>query len=220
MAAEIDALSRAREAARPLVAIVGGSKCRPSSRSSRRSRESRSLIVGRHREYLSARGGKRIGKSLAEPSSSTRPARSRRSEAERRFGAVPTDVVCGEGARRPARRRQAGDQVAADDLILDIGPRTAATLADILAGRHDRLERAGRRVSRSTSSETGRRRIAGRSPIAAFSIAGGGDTLAPFAKYGVAERSPISRPAAALSSNFSKDKNLPRSKFSSNGRHI
>jgi phosphoglycerate kinase len=76
--------------------------------------------------------------------------------------------------------------VADDDLILDIGPETAARLAvQLKAGRHHRLERPGGGV-RIPAFENGTRVIAQTiAESSAFSIAGGGDTLAAIAKYGI-----------------------------------
>ena len=78
-------------------------------------------------------------------------------------------------------------EVRADEMILDIGPDTADRCAAAAAGRrHHHLERSGRRVRIRRSSA--RARAPSRSAIArskAFSLAGGGDTLAAIEKYGV-----------------------------------
>jgi phosphoglycerate kinase len=100
---------------------------------------------------------------------------------------IPTDVVCAKSfsADAPATVKAATD-VAADDLILDIGPQTAAVIAA-------QLKAAGTIVwngpvgvfefdAFAKGTETIARAIAASS---AFSIAGGGDTLAAIAKYGI-----------------------------------
>jgi phosphoglycerate kinase len=101
---------------------------------------------------------------------------------------IPVDVVTAKAfaADAPATVKAATD-VAADDLILDIGPQTAADAGRAAGGRrHHRLERPGGACSSSTPSRTAPR--PSREPsraAAAFSIAGGGDTLAAIAKYGI-----------------------------------
>jgi len=129
-----------------------------------------------------------IGKSLAEPSLLDE-ARSVMAAMKARGAAVPipTDVVVAKtfAADAPATVKAAAD-VAADDLILDIGPQTAALLAA-------QLKSAGTIVwngpvgvfefdAFAHGTETVARAIADSS---AFSIAGGGDTLAAIAKYGI-----------------------------------
>ena len=102
---------------------------------------------------------------------------------------IPVDVVCAKAfaADAPASVKAVAD-VASDDLILDIGPQTAALLAD-------KLKAAGTIVwngpvgvfefdAFAKGTETVARAIA---DSAAFSIAGGGDTLATIAKYGIEE---------------------------------
>ena len=130
-----------------------------------------------------------IGKSLAEPGLLDE-ARAVMAAMHARGAAVPipTDVVTAKSfsAEAPATVKAVAD-VAADDLILDIGPQTAAALAA-------KLQAAGTIVwngsvgvfefdAFAAGTEVLARAIAG-SP--AFSIAGGGDTLAAIAKYGIA----------------------------------
>jgi phosphoglycerate kinase len=132
--------------------------------------------------------GLKIGKSLAE-ADLVEDARAV-IEAMKSRGAqvpIPVDVVCAKSfaADAPATIK-AANEVADDDLILDIGPKTAAILAD-------KLKAAGTIVwngpvgvfefdAFAKGTETVARAIAA-SP--AFSIAGGGDTLAAIAKYGI-----------------------------------
>ena len=192
LAAEIDALQKAlSEPRRPLVAIVAGSKV--SSKLSilqALSAKVDQLIVGGGiaNTFMLAQGLP-IGKSLAEPGLLDE-ARAVMAAMRARGAAVPipTDVVTAKSfsADAPATVKAAAD-VAADDLILDIGPQTAAALAA-------KLQAAGTIVwngpvgvfefdAFAAGTETLARAIAG-SP--AFSIAGGGDTLAAIAKYGIA----------------------------------
>jgi phosphoglycerate kinase len=191
LAAEIDAISRALAAPkRPLLAIVAGSKVSTKLTILQSlSKNVDGLIVGGGiaNTFMLAAGLK-IGKSLAEPDL-VADARAV-IEAMKARGAevpIPVDVVCAKSFAADATATvKAADAVADDDLILDIGPKTAAILAD-------KLKAAGTIVwngpvgvfefdAFAGGTETVARAIAA-SP--AFSIAGGGDTLAAIAKYGI-----------------------------------
>jgi phosphoglycerate kinase len=191
LAAEIDAISKALAAPkRPLVAIVAGSKVSTKLTILKAlSGKVDGLIVGGGiaNTFMLAAGLK-IGKSLAEPGLVDEAQAVIAALAAR--GAevpIPVDVVCAKAfaADAPATVKAATD-VADDDLILDIGPKTAAILAD-------KLKAAGTIVwngpvgvfefdAFANGTETLARAIA---ESAAFSIAGGGDTLAAIAKYGI-----------------------------------
>jgi phosphoglycerate kinase len=191
LAAEIDAITQAlANPKRPLVAIVAGSKVSTKLTILQAlSAKVDGLIVGGGiaNTFMLAAGLK-IGKSLAEPDLVDQ-ARAVMASMKARGAAVPipTDVVTAKvfSADAPATVKAATD-VADDDLILDIGPQTAAFLAE-------QLKLAGTIVwngpvgvfefdAFSHGTETLARAIAA-SP--AFSIAGGGDTLAAIAKYGI-----------------------------------
>ena len=191
LAAEIDAISKALAAPkRPLLAIVAGSKVSTKLTILQSlSKNVDGLIVGGGiaNTFMLAAGLK-IGKSLAEPDL-VADARAV-IEAMKARGAevpIPVDVVCAKTFAADATATvKAADAVADDDLILDIGPKTAAILAD-------KLKAAGTIVwngpvgvfefdAFAGGTETVARAIAA-SP--AFSIAGGGDTLAAIAKYGI-----------------------------------
>ena len=129
-----------------------------------------------------------IGKSLAEPDLLAE-ARAIMAMMDERGAAVPIpeDVVCGKAfaADTPATTKAAKD-VAADDMILDIGPKTAARYAELLAGARTIVWNGPVGVFEFAPFEGGTRALA--QAIAgskAFSLAGGGDTLAAIAKYGV-----------------------------------
>jgi phosphoglycerate kinase len=191
LAAEIDAITKAlAQPRRPLVAIVAGAKVSTKLTILRAlARNVDQLIVGGGiaNTFMLAAGLK-IGKSLAEADlvSEARAV----IEAMKARGAavpIPTDVVTAKAfaADAPAQVKAATD-VADDDLILDIGPQTARKLAE-------QLKSAGTIVwngpvgvfefdAFANGTETIARAIA-QSP--AFSIAGGGDTLAAIAKYGI-----------------------------------
>ena len=192
LAAEIDALTRAlAHPKRPLVAIVAGSKVSTKLTILKALAEKvDQLIVGGGiaNTFLLA-SGLPIGKSLAEPGL-VAEARAVIDAMAARGAAVPipSDVVTAKtfAADAPATTRLASE-VEPDDLILDIGPQTAARLAE-------QLKAAGTIVwngpvgvfefdAFAHGTETIARAIAASS---AFSIAGGGDTLAAIAKYGIA----------------------------------
>jgi phosphoglycerate kinase len=191
LAAEIDAITKAlANPKRPLVAIVAGSKVSTKLTILQAlAKNVDQLIVGGGiaNTFLLA-AGLPIGHSLAEPDLLGEAKAV--IEAMKARGAavpIPTDVVTAKkfAADAPATVKAVAD-VQADDLILDIGPQTAALLADM-------LKKAGTIVwngpvgvfefdAFANGTETLARAIAESS---AFSIAGGGDTLAAIAKYGI-----------------------------------
>ncbi len=194
LAAEMDAIGKALQAPkRPLVAIVAGSKVSTKlTILDALSKNVDNLIVGggiANTFMLAA--GLPIGKSLAEPDL-LEAARQVLASMQARGAAVPipTDVVTAKhfAPDAIATVKKATD-VEADDLILDIGPETAALLAE-------QLKRAGTIVWNGpvgvfefAAFENGTKVLA--QAIAqsdAFSIAGGGDTLAAIAKYGISEQ--------------------------------
>ncbi|MBH1977640.1 MAG: phosphoglycerate kinase [Comamonadaceae bacterium] len=191
LAAEIDAITQAlAKPRRPLVAIVAGSKVSTKlSILQSLSRNVDQLIVGggiANTFMLAA--GLPIGKSLAEPSL-VEEARAVIAAMKARGAEVPipTDVVTAKtfAADAIAVTKAAAD-VAEDDLILDIGPETARRLAAQLKSAGTIVWNGPVGVFEFAAFENGTRTIANaiaESP--AFSIAGGGDTLAAIAKYGI-----------------------------------
>jgi phosphoglycerate kinase len=191
LAAEIDAVTLAlAQPKRPLVAIVAGSKVstKLTILKSLASKVDGLIVGGGIANTFLLAAGLPIGKSLAE-ADLVGEARAVIDAMKARGAAVPipTDVVTAKAfaADAPATVKAVAD-VAADDLILDIGPQTAALLAE-------QLKAAGTIVwngpvgvfefdAFARGTETIARAIAA-SP--AFSIAGGGDTLAAIAKYGI-----------------------------------
>jgi phosphoglycerate kinase len=191
LAAEIDAITKAlANPKRPLVAIVAGSKVstKLTILQSLAKNVDQLVVGGGIANTFMLAAGLPIGKSLAEPDL-LEDARSV-IEAMKARGAevpIPTDVVVAKSfaADAPATVKAAAD-VAADDMILDIGPQTAQKLAA-------QLKAAGTIVwngpvgvfefdAFAKGTETIARAIADSD---AFSIAGGGDTLAAIAKYGI-----------------------------------
>jgi phosphoglycerate kinase len=191
LAAEMDAIGKALAAPkRPLVAIVAGSKVstKLTILQALSSKVDGLIVGGGIANTFMLAAGLKIGKSLAEPSLID-DAKAVIAAMQARGAAVPipVDVVVAKtfAADAPATVKAAND-VADDDLILDIGPQTAALLAQ-------QLKTAGTIVwngpvgvfefdAFAHGTETIARAIADSS---AFSIAGGGDTLAAIAKYGI-----------------------------------
>jgi phosphoglycerate kinase len=191
LAAEIDAITKAlAQPKRPLVAIVAGSKVstKLTILQALAAKVDQLIVGGGIANTFMLAAGLPIGKSLAEADlvgdakAVIAAMKARGAEVP-----IPLDVVVAKEfkADAPATVKAAAD-VAADDMILDIGPKTAALLAE-------QLKAAGTIVwngpvgvfefdAFAHGTETIARAIAASS---AFSIAGGGDTLAAIAKYGI-----------------------------------
>ena len=191
LAAEIDALTKAlAQPARPLVAIVAGSKVstKLTILQSLADKVDQLIVGGGIANTFMLAAGLPIGKSLAEPSL-VEDARVVMAAMKARGAQVPipTDVVTAKffSADAPATTRRAED-VQEDDLILDIGPETAKRLASQLQQAGTIVWNGPVGVFEFAAFENGTRVLA--EAIAeskAFSIAGGGDTLAAISKYGI-----------------------------------
>jgi phosphoglycerate kinase len=191
LAAEMDAIGKAlANPKRPLVAIVAGSKVSTKLTILQAlSKNVDGLIVGggiANTFMLAA--GLNIGKSLAEAdlvgeaTAVIAAMKARGAEVP-----IPTDVVTAKAfaADAPATVKKA-TEVADDDLILDIGPETAARLAQQLKAAGTIVWNGPVGVFEFAAFENGTKVIAHAiAESSAFSIAGGGDTLAAIAKYGI-----------------------------------
>ena len=215
MAAEIEALTRALEKpARPMVAIVGGAKVSTKlTILAALAEKVDQLIVGGGiaNTFLLAAGAK-IGKSLAE-ADLVGEARRIMDNLKARGGSVPipTDVVCAKELSASARAEtKPANAVADDDLILDIGPQSARTMADLLQGagtivwngpvgvfEYDQFGEGTKVLARAIADSK------------AFSLAGGGDTLAAIAKYGIADRLSYISTGGGAFLEFLEGKKLP-----------
>ena len=191
LAAEMDAISKALLAPRrPLVAIVAGSKVstKLTILKSLSANVDQLIVGGGIANTFMLAAGLNIGKSLAEPDLLDQ-ARAV-IEAMRARGAavpIPTDVVTAKtfSSDAPASVKAATD-VADDDLILDIGPQTAKLLAEQLMNAGTIVWNGPVGVFEFAAFEQGTKTIAQAiAASSAFSIAGGGDTLAAIAKYGI-----------------------------------
>ena len=191
LAAEIDAITKAlANPKRPLVAIVAGSKVstKLTILQALASKVDQLIVGGGIANTFLLAAGLPIGKSLAEPDLLA-AARSVIDAMKARGAAVPipVDVVTAKtfAADAPATVKASAD-VAADDLILDIGPQTSAQLADMLKAAGTIVWNGPVGVFEFEAFSHGTEAIARAiAASAAFSIAGGGDTLAAIAKYGI-----------------------------------
>ncbi|MFM8692055.1 MAG: phosphoglycerate kinase [Limnohabitans sp.] len=191
LAAEIDAISRAlANPKRPLVAIVAGSKVSTKLTILQSlARNVDQLIVGGGiaNTFMQA-AGLNIGKSLAEPDlvgeakAVIAAMKARGAEVP-----IPTDVVVAKAFAADATATVRGAaQVQDDDMILDIGPETAERLAAQLQAAGTIVWNGPVGVFEFAAFENGTRTLARAiAQSRAFSIAGGGDTLAAIAKYGI-----------------------------------
>lgn len=191
LAAEMDAISQAlAHPKRPLVAIVAGSKVSTKLTILRAlaDKVDQLIVGGGIANTFMLAAGLKIGKSLAEPDL-LGEARAVIEAMKARGAAVPipTDVVTAKTFSADAVATvKAATDVADDDLILDIGPQTAAALAEQLRAAGTIVWNGPVGVFEFAAFENGTKVIA--HAIAgsnAFSIAGGGDTLAAIAKYGI-----------------------------------
>lgn len=190
LVAELAALKKALEKpARPMVAIVGGSKV--SSKltvlASLADIVDQLIVGGGIANTFIAAAGHDVGKSLYEADMVDMARELAADKEDRAAIPVPVDVVTAkEFSAEAAAEIKSISDVAPDDLILDIGPETSAQFAAILAGAGTIIWNGPVGVFEFDQFGEGTKAIA--EAIAdsqAFSIAGGGDTLAAIDKYGV-----------------------------------
>jgi len=215
LANELDALGRAlAKPARPLVAIVAGSKVstKLTILKSLASKVDQLIVGGGIANTFMAAVGLPVGKSLCEPDL-LGEAKEIMAMMSARGAAVPIpeDVVCGKSfsADTPAQAKKSRD-VQADDMIFDIGPATAAAYAKILQAAGTIVWNGPVGVFEFDAFGNGTRAVA--EAIAAskaFSIAGGGDTLAAISKYGVEDRIGYISTGGGAFLEFLEGKTLP-----------
>ncbi|MBD9375866.1 phosphoglycerate kinase [Pseudoxanthomonas sp. PXM04] len=213
--AELDALAKALDKpARPLLAIVAGSKVSTKLEllSNLVGKVDQLIVGGGIANTFIAAAGHAVGKSLYEPDLLD-TARKIDADAKARGADIPlpSDVVVAKEfkADSPAEVK-AVDAVSADDLILDIGPQTAQRYAELIRSAGTVVWNGPVGVFEFDAFGMGTEALAraiAQSP--AFSIAGGGDTLAAVDKYGIAgEVSYISTGGGAFL-EFLEGKTLP-----------
>ena len=194
LAAEIDAVNRAlANPARPLMAIVAGSKVstKLTILQSLADKVDGLIVGGGIANTFMLASGLPIGKSLAEPDLLDQ-ARQVIDKMKARGAEVPIpeDVVVAKQFSATAEATvKAAQDVAADDLILDIGPKTAARLAHKLTAAGTIVWNGPVGVFEFDAFSNGTKALAHAVATSkGFSIAGGGDTLAAIAKYDIADK--------------------------------
>ncbi|BBP44918.1 phosphoglycerate kinase [Thiosulfatimonas sediminis] len=215
LAAELDALGKAlNNPARPLVAIVGGSKVstKLTVLESLSEKVDQLVVGGGIANTFIAAAGHPVGKSLYE--ADLIPTCNKLNEImEARGAAIPlaSDVVTGkEFSESAAAETKAAADTAEDDMIFDIGPDSAAELAEIIknAGtvvwngpvgvfEFDQFGEGTKAVSMAIAESS------------AFSIAGGGDTLAAIDKYNIADKVSYISTGGGAFLEFLEGKKLP-----------
>lgn len=194
LAAELDALAAAlKNPKRPLVAIVGGSKVSTKlTVLESLSKVVDQLVVGGGiaNTFIAANGAS-VGKSLYE--ADLIPEAQRLMAAAKAAGGnipVPTDVVCGnEFSESAVATLKSVADIAQDDMIFDIGPDSTAALVEILKSAGTIVWNGPVGVFEFDQFGAGTEAIAQAiAQSSAFSIAGGGDTLAAIDKYGVEQQ--------------------------------
>ncbi len=215
MAAEIEALSKALgHPARPLVAIVAGAKVstKLAVLGALAEKVDRLIPGGGIANTFMLAAGMKIGKSLAEPDLVDEAKRimailrGKGSEVP-----LPVDVVCAKELSASAKAQiKSSSEVAEDDLILDIGPRSAAALAKRISEAGTIVWNGPVGVYEFDQFGQGTRAIAEAIAGArAFSLAGGGETLAAIAKYGVSDRISYISTGGGAFLEFLEGKKLP-----------
>lgn len=191
--AELDALGKAlHDPARPLLAIVAGSKVSTKLEllSSLVQKVDQLIVGGGIANTFIAALGHGVGKSLVEPDLID-TAKTILADAKARVAAIPlpVDVVVAPAFKADAPATvKAVDAVAADDMILDIGPETAKQYADLIARAGTVVWNGPVGVFEFDAFGKGTEAVAKAVAASdAFSIAGGGDTLAAVEKYGIAD---------------------------------
>jgi phosphoglycerate kinase len=215
LAAELDALGKALGSPRrPLVAIVAGSKVstKLTILESLAAKVDQLIVGGGIANTFMAAAGLPIGKSLAEPDLVGDARKIIDMMAARGASVpIPVDVVCATefSASAKASVKKAAD-VAADDMILDIGPQTAQMLAAQLREAGTIVWNGPVGVFEFDAFAGGTEALAHAiAESSGFSIAGGGDTLAAIAKFGVTDRIDYISTGGGAFLEFLEGKTLP-----------
>ncbi|MEO6353298.1 MAG: phosphoglycerate kinase [Oxalobacteraceae bacterium] len=215
LAAELDALGKAlQQPARPMIAIVAGSKVssKLSILKTLADKVDNLIVGGGIANTFMLAAGLNIGKSLAE-ADLLEDARAIMDMMAKRGASVPipVDVVCAkEFSATAAATVKDVAEVADDDMILDIGPKTAAMLAQQLASAGTIVWNGPVGVFEFDQFGAGTKTLAmAIAESKAFSIAGGGDTLAAIAKYGITDKIGYISTGGGAFLEFLEGKTLP-----------
>ncbi|MDD1611846.1 MAG: phosphoglycerate kinase [Methylococcaceae bacterium] len=215
LASELDALGKALETpAKPLVAIVGGSKVstKLTVLKSLSEKVDQLIVGGGIANTFIAAAGFPVGKSLYEPDL-IGEAKQLIAMAKQNGSdiPIPVDVVCAkEFSETAIATVKKVNEVTEDDLIMDIGPETAKRYAEILSSAKTIVWNGPVGVFEFDQFGGGTQALAeaiAESP--AFSIAGGGDTLAAIDKYGISEKVSYTSTGGGAFLEFLEGKELP-----------
>ncbi len=215
LASELDALGKALETpAKPLVAIVGGSKVstKLTVLKSLSEKVDQLIVGGGIANTFIAAAGFQVGKSLYE-ADLIEEAQRLIAEAKKAGSAIPipVDVVCAkEFSETAIATIKKVEDVEADDLILDIGPDTAKLYAELIKSAGTIVWNGPVGVFEIEQFSHGTQSLA--TAIAqstAFSIAGGGDTLAAIDKYGINDQVSYTSTGGGAFLEFLEGKELP-----------
>jgi phosphoglycerate kinase len=215
LAAELDALGKAlRNPKRPLVAIVAGAKVstKLTILGALAKKVDQLIVGGGIANTFMLAAGLPVGKSLVEADLAGEAKKI--AEAMKAKGGsvpIPVDVVCAKAfAADAAATTKPATEVAPDDMILDIGPQSAKQLADIVARAGTIVWNGPVGVFEFEQFGQGTRTLANAIAASpAFSIAGGGDTVAAIARYGIEDRIGYISTGGGAFLEFLEGKTLP-----------
>jgi phosphoglycerate kinase len=214
LVAELEALGKALESPkRPLAAIIGGSKVSTKIEvlQALSTKVDELVLGGGIANTVLAASGIAVGKSLYEKDMLEFAAKLLRGEFGKAKIPLPTDVVVAKSLDAGTKGRIASVRdVGADEMILDIGPDTAAAYAERLGKAGSIVWNGPVGVFENPEFAAGTRRIAEAvAASAAFSIAGGGDTLAAIEQFGVGDRISYISTGGGAFLEFLEGKTLP-----------
>ena len=214
LVAELEALGSALEnPRRPLTAIIGGSKVSTKIEvlQSLSTKVDELILGGGIANTILAASGVRVGKSLHEKDMLEFAAKLLRGEFGKAKIPLPTDVVVAPSLDAGVRGRiKKVGAVASDEMILDIGPETAALYADRLKSAGTIVWNGPLGVFENPEFAAGTRRVADAiAESRAFSIAGGGDTLAAIEQFDVGDRISYISTGGGAFLEFLEGKKLP-----------
>ena len=210
VASELDALTKAlAQPARPLVAIVAGSKAstKLTVLESLSAKVDQLIVGGGIANTFLLASGKKIGKSLAEQDLVDQA----QAVMTKVKVPLPTDVVCAkEFSATAVATTKSVDEVAEDDMILDIGPESAQALADIIANAGTVVWNGPVGVFEMEPFAGGTKALANAvASSKAFTLAGGGDTVSAINVFGIEDKVGYISTAGGAFLEFLEGKKLP-----------
>ncbi|PWT70566.1 MAG: phosphoglycerate kinase [Proteobacteria bacterium] len=215
LAGELEALGKALESPkRPMLAVVGGSKVstKLSVLAQLAERVDQLIVGGGIANTFMLAAGMPIGKSLSEPEL-IGEAKKVTERLQGKGGGVPLPVdvvVARELSASAAATIKGVSQIAPDDLILDIGPKTAAAYAELIKKAATIVWNGPVGVFEYDQFAAGTRAVAQAiATSSAFSLAGGGETVAALAKFGVTDKIGYVSTAGGAFLEFLEGKKLP-----------